>query len=312
MFILTFVLMGEESVPFFGNRDGNPYLRLCGRPWKHRGISKNAAFRLMFFALVAVFFLSLTESTVAKTKGELNNIDIYKKTAPGVVNIASVVVKHDFFYRPIPQEGTGSGAVIDKRGYIVTNSHVIQNAQAIEVTFYDGSKWPAKLIGTDPDNDLAVIKVAILDRELTVIAMGTSKDLEVGQKVLAIGNPFGLSQTLTTGTISSIGRNIRTDTGTIIKNVVQTDAAINPGNSGGPLLNSRGEMIGINAAILSPTGANVGIGFGIPVDKVKSVIPRLISGKFSYYGLRPVLFFGLVLLAIYLVRGLVRRRQGDT
>jgi putative serine protease PepD len=312
MFILIFVLLGEESVPFFGNGDRNLYLRLCSRPWEHKGISMNATFRLLFFALVVVSFLSFTVSTVAKTKGELNNIEIYKKTAPGVVNIASVVVKHDFFYRPIPQEGTGSGAVIDKKGYIVTNSHVIQNAQAIEVTFYDGSKWPAKLIGTDPDYDLAVIKVDIPDRELIEITMGTSKDLEVGQKVLAIGNPFGLSQTLTTGTISSIGRNIRSYTGTIINNVVQTDAAINPGNSGGPMLNSCGEMIGINAAILSPTGANVGIGFGIPVDTVKNVIPRLISGEFSYYGLRPVLFFGFILLAIYLVRGLVRQHQGDT
>ncbi len=252
------------------------------------------------FFIVVVSFFSLSGPTKAKTADEANNVEIYRRAGPGVVNISSVVVRHDFFYRPIPQEGIGSGVIIDKKGHIVTNNHVIKDARSLEVTLADGSKWRASLVGTDPDNDLAVIKIDIPDRELTVIPMGSSKDLEVGQKVLAIGNPFGLGQTLTTGIISSLGRSIRTATGSVIRDLVQTDAAINPGNSGGPLLNSQGEMIGINTVILSPTGANVGVGFGIPVDIVKRVVRRLISGRFLDFRIRTLVFFAVVLLIIYL------------
>ncbi len=262
--------------------------------------------------VTVMFYFSLAGPVRALTKDESNNIEIYRMVSAGVVNITSVVVAYDSFYRPIPKKGTGSGVIIGEEGYIVTNNHVIQNAQQLEVTLSDGDKWQAKLVGTDLNYDLAVIKIDIQDRKLPVIRMGSSGDLEVGQKVLAIGNPFGLGQTLTTGVISSLGRNIRTDTGTVLRNLIQTDAAINPGNSGGPLLNSTGEMIGINTAILSPTGANIGIGFGIPVDIVKRVAPRLIAGKFSYYGIQPLLFFALVLfLSGALWRKIVSVKRGS-
>lgn len=257
------------------------------------------------FSIASIFFVALffplLGNAEAITQDEANNIEVYQRVSPGVVNIVSVVVRYDFFYNPIPQKGTGSGAIIDKKGYIITNSHVIQNAQSLEVTLADGSKWPAELIGSDPNSDLAVIGIKGPPERMSVISMGDSSNLQVGQKVLAIGNPFGLGQTLTTGIISSLGRSIRAGTGSIIRNLIQTDAAINPGNSGGPLLNSKGEMIGINTAILSPTGANVGVGFAIPVDTVKNITPRLISGKFSYFGLKPAMFYGAVILFSYLI-----------
>ncbi|TFG95424.1 MAG: trypsin-like serine protease [Calditrichales bacterium] len=253
------------------------------------------------FLFCLVISLSLLSGPAgAKTMDEMNNIEIYRKASPGVVNISSVVVEYDFFYRPIHKEGTGSGIVIDQLGHIVTNNHVIQDSRSLEVTLSDGSKRPAVLVGTDPGYDLAVIKIDVPEGKLKAIPMGSSKDLKVGQKVLAIGNPFGFGQTLTTGVISSLQRSIQTETGSIIKDLIQTDAAINPGNSGGPLLNSKGEIIGINTMILSPTGANVGVGFGIPVDTVKQVIPRLISGRFSYYGILPLAFFALVSIIFYI------------
>jgi len=165
----------------------------------------------------------------------------------------------------------------------LTNHHVIQDSEKLEVTLNDGSKWPAKFVGSDPGNDLAVIKINAPGKKLAPIPMGDSSQLEVGQKVLAIGNPFGLSQTLTTGVISSLSRNIRSESGILIDDVIQTDAAINPGNSGGPLLDSSGKIIGINSAIISPTGASVGIGFAIPINTAKRILPDLISkGRVSY------------------------------
>lgn len=261
---------------------------------------KNVLPRLFFWITACLFYL--TGVVEAKTADEMNNIEIYQMASPGVVNISSVVVEYDFFNRSVPKKGMGSGAIIDEKGFIVTNNHVIQNARRLEVTLSDGSKWDAKFIGSEPRYDLAVIKIDIPNRKLPVIPMGSSRELKVGQKLLAIGNPFGLRQTLTTGIISSLGRSIRTDDGHVIEGLIQTDAAINPGNSGGPMLNSRGEMIGINTAILSPTGASVGIGFGIPVDIIKKVTPRLISGKFSYYGVQPVLFFAVAAFIFYIVR----------
>ncbi|MFQ6079933.1 MAG: S1C family serine protease [Thermodesulfobacteriota bacterium] len=238
------------------------------------------------FILVAsvVFFVLIGYATgVAKTEDEENNISIYRQVAPGVVNITSVVVERDFFFNPIPREGAGSGSIIDADGHILTNHHVIRDSTKLEVTLSDGSKWPARLVGVDPDNDLAVIKVDAPKEKLTVIPMGGSSELQIGQKVLAIGNPFGLGQTLTTGVISSLGRSIRSEAGTTIEDVIQTDAAINPGNSGGPLLDSKGRIIGINSAIISPTGASVGIGFAIPINTAKRILPELISkGHVSY------------------------------
>ncbi len=234
--------------------------------------------------IIGVFLLLGGQNiAVAQTEDETNNISIYSKAGPGVVNITSVVVERDYFSRPIPKEGAGSGAIIDTKGHILTNNHVIRDSDKLEVTLSDGSKWPARLVGSDPGNDLAVLKIEAPDKKLTVIPMGDSLQLEVGQKVLAIGNPFGLGQTLTTGIISSLARSIRSESGILINDVIQTDAAINPGNSGGPLLDSNGKIIGINSAIISPTGASVGIGFAIPINTAKRIVPELISkGRVSY------------------------------
>ena len=239
------------------------------------------------FISVLILFLALfvTEQvfSAALTEDERNNIAVYEKVAEGVVNVTSTAMQLDFFFNAFPTQGSGSGSVIDTKGHILTNHHVVAEAQKLEVTLGDGSKWPATLAGSDPDNDLAVIKIEAPRDRLKVISMGDSKNLKIGQKVLAIGNPFGLQRTLTTGIISSLGRTIRSGAGTLIEDVIQTDAAINPGNSGGPLLNSDGEIIGINSAIISPSGGNVGIGFAIPVNTAKRVVPELLTKGYVTY-----------------------------
>jgi S1-C subfamily serine protease len=239
------------------------------------------------FGLGILLLLALlwTESTpyAAFTEEERNNISVYEKAADGVVNITSTAVQMDFFFNPFPSQGSGSGSIIDTRGHILTNHHVVANAQKLEVTLADESKWPAKLIGSDPDSDLAVIKIDAPRDKPKVLPMGDSKNLKIGQKVLAIGNPFGLDRTLTTGIISSLGRTIRSEAGTLMEDIIQTDAAINPGNSGGPLLNSDGEIIGINSAIISPSGGSVGIGFAIPVNTAKRIYPELIAKGYVTY-----------------------------
>lgn len=209
---------------------------------------------------------------------EKSTIELFKLVSPSVVYITSIAVQRDFFsFRAleIPQ-GTGSGFVWDENGYIVTNFHVIKDAQSAEVTLADSSTWKAKLVGFEPDKDLAVLKIGAPKRLLRAITVGTSSDLEVGQKVFAIGNPFGFDQTLTTGVISGLGREIESVTRRPIQGVIQTDAAINPGNSGGPLLDSSGRLIGINTAIVSPSGAYAGIGFAVPVDVVNRMVPQII------------------------------------
>jgi len=237
----------------------------------------------ILFTFAILFVLVGYSNSIAKTEDEENNISIYRRVGPGVVNITSVVVARDFFFNPVPREGAGSGSIIDTAGHVLTNHHVIRDSTKLEVTLNDGSKWPARFVGADPDNDLAVIKIDAPKEKLAVIPMGDSSELQIGQKVLAIGNPFGLGQTLTTGIISSLGRSIRSEAGTLIEDVIQTDAAINPGNSGGPLLDSKGKIIGINSAIISPTGASVGIGFAIPANTAKRILPELISkGHVSY------------------------------
>lgn len=243
-------------------------------------------FRKNILFYVFLFFLGITtipSRIHALTDEEKNNVTIYQKASPSVVNIISTVITRDFFFNPIPREGSGSGSIIDTKGYILTNNHVISDAQKMEVTLADGSKWRADLVGADPDNDLAVIKINAPAEKLRPLLFGDSKKLQVGQKVLAIGNPFGLGLTLTTGIISSLGRTIRSEVGTIIEDVIQTDASINPGNSGGPLLNSQGEIIGVNTAILSPTGASVGIGFAIPGNTAKRIAAELIAKGFVSY-----------------------------
>lgn len=237
---------------------------------------------LRYFVLMISFLAFFTSPVLGMTEDEKNNIEIYERLAPGVVNITSTVLEHDFFFNVVPRQGVGSGSIIDPRGYILTNHHVIEDARKLEVTLTNGKKYTAKLMGSDPDADIAVIKIDARREDLVVIPMGTSEKLKVGQKVIAIGNPFGLGQTLTTGIISSIGRTLRASSGILVEDVIQTDASINPGNSGGPLIDSSGRMIGINTAIFSPTGANVGIGFAIPIDVAKRVTQDLIEK--GYYG----------------------------
>jgi S1-C subfamily serine protease len=241
------------------------------------------SFLISVFIFLATFFSTEQVFSAALTEEERNNIAVYEKVADGVVNVTSTAIQMDFFFNAFPTQGSGSGSIINARGYILTNHHVVAGAQKLEVTLADGSKWPAKLVGTDPDNDLAVIRIDAPKEKLKVISMGDSRNLKIGQKVLAIGNPFGLQRTLTTGIISSLGRTIRSEVGTLIEDVIQTDAAINPGNSGGPLLNSDGEIIGINSAIISPSGGNVGIGFAIPVNTVKRVVPELLAKGYVAY-----------------------------
>ena len=210
------------------------------------------------------------------TEDESINIRIYESRSRGVVNITSTTLEYTWFLEVVPRQGVGSGVVIDKKGHIVTNYHVIRDAERLEVTLYDKEKYEAKRVGIDPINDIAVLKIDCPEEKLYPAQLGRSDDLKIGQKVLAIGNPFGLDQTLTTGIISSLQRTLRTDFG-LIDDVIQTDAAINPGNSGGPLLNRRGEVIGINTAIFSRTGESVGIGFAVPVNTVSRILPDLLE-----------------------------------
>jgi len=210
---------------------------------------------------------------------EQNNIEVYKATSPGVVYIQSTTTVRDFFgmfERPV--EGAGSGSIIDEQGNILTNYHVIADAEKLTVSFGTGKNYPAKVVGRDPDTDLAVIRLLETPKEaLTIVPMGDSDKLIVGQKVLAIGNPFGLDRTLTTGVISGLQRPIRAQNRRQIEGAIQTDASINPGNSGGPLLDSHGRMIGINSQIESPSGASAGVGFAIPINIAKRVVPELIK-----------------------------------
>jgi S1-C subfamily serine protease len=205
---------------------------------------------------------------------EQNNIAVYKNNIPAVVNITSRAMTLDFFYGEVPQEGQGSGFVIDKDGHIITNYHVIADAQQVEVTLHNRKKYRATVVGTDPAHDLAVIQIKAPD--LIPSVLGDSRNLKVGQKVYAIGNPFGLSGTMTRGIVSSI-RAVREPNGSTIDEAIQTDAAINPGNSGGPLLNWHGEVIGINTMILSSVGQNAGIGFAIPINTAKAVLNDLVT-----------------------------------
>jgi S1-C subfamily serine protease len=205
---------------------------------------------------------------------EQNNITVYKKNIPSVVNVTSRAMTFDFFYGLVPQEGQGSGFVIDKDGHILTNYHVIADARQVEVTMHNRKKYKATVVGSDPAHDLAVIQIKASD--LVPAVLGDSRNLQVGQKVYAIGNPFGLAGTMTRGIVSSI-RPVREPNGATIDEAIQTDAAINPGNSGGPLMNWHGEVIGINTMILSNVGQNAGIGFAIPINTAKAVLNDLMT-----------------------------------
>ena len=214
---------------------------------------------------------------------EQANIELFRRVSPSVVHITTLATQSDLFGMNVMQvpRGTGTGFVWDAQGHIVTNFHVIQGGTGARVTMADQTNYAAKLVGAFPDRDLAVLKIDAPAAKLPPIAVGSSRDLLVGQRVYAIGNPFGLDQTLTLGIVSALNREIESFNGRTIRGVVQTDAAINPGNSGGPLLDSAGRLIGVNTQIASPSGASAGIGFAIPVDEVNRIVPRLIrDGRF--------------------------------
>lgn len=222
------------------------------------------------------------------TEDEANTMEVFSAASPAVVYVTSIALRRDLFtlnVQEIPR-GSGTGFIWDESGLVVTNFHVVAGAQRVTVTLQDRSEHAAEVIGKAPEKDLAVLRLLDPPKGLATLPLGDSSELSVGRKVLAIGNPFGLDTTLTTGVVSALGREIRAPSNRRIRGVIQTDAAINPGNSGGPLLNSLGQLVGVNTAIFSPSGASAGIGFAIPVNTVKSVVPQLIS-----YGriLRPIM-----------------------
>lgn len=225
------------------------------------------------------------------TEDESINVRIYRQASPAVANILTKATEYDFFMDPVPVEGAGSGFVIDGRGFILTNFHVVAGAQTIEVILGDKSRYPAKFIGADQRNDIALIKIDPKGKPLTALPLGDSSKLLVGQKVLAIGDPFGFQSTLTTGVVSALGRTVQTSETTFIDEAIQTDASINRGNSGGPLIDTHGQVIGINSAIYTPTGTTAGIGFAIPINTAKLIASDLMSeGKVrrAYLGVQTV------------------------
>jgi len=232
----------------------------------------------LFFILIFVFVHAHGVSRYSIDEQE--NIRIYERSSRAVVNISNIAVNYDFYYRAIPAEsGSGTGFLIKKSGIIVTNYHVVEGASKLVVTLADNSQWPGKLIGADPNNDLAIVRIQAPPESYDILKFSDSNDIVVGQKVLALGNPFGLRQTLTTGIISALGRTIAAKNGRKIEGIIQTDAAINPGNSGGPLLDSEGNVIGINTAIIGSAGS-VGIGFAVPSNTALRVLPDLM--KYGY------------------------------
>ncbi|MEH6516530.1 MAG: trypsin-like peptidase domain-containing protein [Halioglobus sp.] len=240
------------------------------------------------------------------TEDEANSTEIFSKASPAVVFVTNKALRRSLFSRNVQEipRGSGTGFVWDDSGLIVTNFHVIAGAHRLTVTLQDNREYDAEIIGIAPEKDLAVLRLAQAPEDLVTLPLGDSSELTVGRKVLAIGNPFGLDTTLTTGVVSALGREIKAPSNRIIRGVIQTDAAINPGNSGGPLLNSLGQLVGVNTAIYSPSGASAGIGFAIPVNTVKAVVPQLIS-----YGrvLRPIMGLELASdrwIARYRIKGL--------
>jgi len=249
----------------------------------------------MLRKLLALALLLLPASATAepdylsfKTEDEANSTEIYQKASPAVVHVRSTALQRSFFSRNVREvpQGSGSGFVWDKNGLVVTNFHVIRGANRLLIELHDQTQWEAQVIGVAPEKDLAVLRIEAPESVLFPLPVGDSTELEIGRKVLAIGNPFGLDTTLTTGVVSALGREMEAPNRRIIRNVIQTDAAINPGNSGGPLLNSLGQLVGVNTAIYSPSGGSAGIGFAIPVNTVKEVVPQLISFGRLY---RPVI-----------------------
>lgn len=241
--------------------------------------------KLILFSLIVAF-----GSVIGGVQGRCLTADeeatiwLYESVAPSVVNITTSACDPEFFFCSAPTEsGSGSGIVLKEEGIIVTNRHVVANAEFIQVTLSDGRKKRGDVVASSVRDDMAIVRIDPGDSPLKPITLGDSEQLQVGEKVLAIGNPFGIGQTLSAGVVSMTGRSIRSG-GLVLKDLIQTSAAINPGNSGGALVNSKGELIGMNTAILSPTGTNVGIGFAIPVNRIKSVTPGLMNRWGTWLG----------------------------
>ncbi|MDR3284549.1 MAG: trypsin-like peptidase domain-containing protein [Treponema sp.] len=236
-------------------------------------------FAAAFLAVLLSAAGSPCASAQTYTLDEQQNISVYEQCSEAVVNINTEVVAYNWFLEPVPQEGgSGSGSIIDKRGYVLTNTHVIANATKIYISLADGAQYEGTVMGSDSASDIAVLKFdPPKGAPLKTIEYGDSSKLKVGQKVLAIGNPFGFERTLTTGIVSGLGRPIRSNRNTIIRDMIQTDTAINPGNSGGPLLDTRGRMIGINTMIYSTSGSSAGIGFAVPVNTARRVVDDLLK-----------------------------------
>ncbi len=223
--------------------------------------------------------LQVSGNSDTYTQDEAQNIAVYERCNEAVVNITTQVMGYNWFLEPVvTSSGSGSGSIIDKRGYVLTNVHVIENASTINISLADGSSYEGRVVGRDTESDIAVLKFEVPSNvELKTIAFGDSENLKVGQKVIAIGNPFALERTMTTGIISGLGRPIQESENVIIRNMIQTDAAINPGNSGGPLLDSQGRMIGINTMIYSSSGSSAGVGFAVPVSTARRVVSDLLQ-----------------------------------
>jgi S1-C subfamily serine protease len=282
-----------------------PVTREPNLPYRESGMTKILAVLLLIVAGALVFtviqqrrqtqhFVSFEPRPVAQRPDdklgadEQSTIDVFSKFSRSVVHITSLETRRDRMTLDVSEipQGTGSGFVWDQDGHIVTNFHVVANGDRAAVTLNDNTTYAATIIGRAPDKDIAVLHIDAPPQKLLPLPIGQSSTLRVGQKVLAIGNPFGLDQTLTTGVVSGLGREIKSVTQRSISDVIQTDASINPGNSGGPLLDSSGRLIGINTAIYSPSGANAGIGFAVPVDTVNAIVPQLLKyGKLSRPGL---------------------------
>jgi S1-C subfamily serine protease len=258
----------------------------------------------MFFPFAFLLFAFSFDNVSALTLEEISTIKAYDKAAPSVVNITTHVCEAEFFFCAVPSVvGSGSGVVLREDGLIITNSHVISGARDIRVLFSDGRRLEARVVASDPDDDLALMRVDVGDRPLKAIVFGDSDALRIGQRVLAVGNPFGLGQTLTSGIISMTGRTIK-DEGRVFRNLIQTDAAINPGNSGGALINMDGELVGLCTAILSPTGSSIRIGFAMPVARIRAVAPGLMHPLH-----RKAVWVIAILLAAWFFRRIYRRQD---
>jgi S1-C subfamily serine protease len=238
------------------------------------------------------------------TEEELNTVEVYERVAPSIVNITTEACEPDYFLCVVPERGSGSGIVLTEDGIIVTNHHVIAEAKNIQVSLGNGRHFMAEVVGAAPQHDVAVLRIDTGGTPVFPVVLGDSDRVRVGEKVLAIGNPFGLGQTLTVGIVSMTGRNIR-HRGVIMRNLIQTDAAINPGNSGGALVNSRGELIGMNTMIFSPTGSSIGIGFSIPVNQIRKVAPGIIHTWGRWVG-----WVLAILIVTWIIRSIYSPRRG--